>query len=239
MLSEYFVQRLSKAVGTGSLEKKAKLAAQATALLKTMPESSMKLLLQSEVSKVTGLYKEDIAKFGLSQATTKRVSPPVKQEQKNLEDDSFESSSYGAKALSVLVSYPKLSINLGEINWLKELKQPESKLLLEVADYFLNNEKGSIADLLSSLDKESASFIGGLMSSNPVISEENSANFFNDCLDAMKKQNPNLRISELSKVFKNNSLTEDETFELQQHLLSKIDSLTADDKELLKELSKA
>ena len=55
----------------------------------------------------------------------------------------------------------------------------------------------------------------------------------------MKKQNPNLRISELSKVFKNNSLTEDETFELQQHLLSKIDSLTMDDKELLKELSKA
>ena len=239
MLSEYFVQRLSKAVGTGSLEKKAKLAAQATALLKTMPESSMKLLLQSEVSKVTGLSQEDIAKFGQSQATTKRVSPPVKQEQKNLEDDSFESSSYGAKALSVLVSYPKLSINLGEINWLKELKQPESKLLLEVADYFLNNEKGSIADLLSSLDKESASFIGGLMSSNPVISEENSANFFNDCLDAMKKQNPNLRISELSKVFKNNNLTEDETFELQQHLLSKIDSLTMDDKELLKELSKS
>ena len=32
---------------------------------------------------------------------------------------------------------------------------------------------------------------------------------------------------------------EDETFELQQHLLSKIDSLTDDDKELLKELSKA
>ena len=139
----------------------------------------------------------------------------------------------------MLVSYPKLSINLGEINWLKELKQPESKLLLEVADYFLNNEKGSIADLLSSLDKESASFIGGLMSSNPVISEENSANFFNDCLDAMKKQKPILRISELRKVFKNNSLTEDETFELQQHLLSKIDSLTKDDKELLKELSKA
>ena len=55
MLSEYFVQRLSNAVGTGSLEKKAKLATQATALLKTMPESSIKLLLQSEVSKVTGL----------------------------------------------------------------------------------------------------------------------------------------------------------------------------------------
>ena len=76
------------------------------------------------------------------------------------------------------------------------------------------------------------------MSSNPVISEENSENFFNDCLEAMKKQNPNLRISELRKVFKNNDLSEDETFELQQHLLSKIDSLTDDDKELLKELSK-
>ena len=50
MLSEYFVQRLSNAVGTGSLEKKAKLATQATALLKTMPESSIKLLLQSEVN---------------------------------------------------------------------------------------------------------------------------------------------------------------------------------------------
>ena len=55
----------------------------------------------------------------------------------------------------------------------------------------------------------------------------------------MKKQDPNLRISELRKVFKNNDLSEDETFELQQHLLSKIDSLTDDDKELLRELSKA
>ena len=126
-----------------------------------------------------------------------------------------------------------------ELDWLTELKQPELKLLLEVGSYFHNNEKGSVADLLSSLDKESASFIGSLMSSNPVISKENSENFFNDCLEAMKKQNPNLRISELRKVFKNNDLSEDETFELQQHLLSKIDSLTDDDKELLKELSKA
>ena len=240
MLSEYFVQRLSNAVGTGSLEKKAKLATQATALLKTMPESSIKLLLQSEVSKVTGLSQDDIAKFGQSEATPKRVSPPVAQEQRDTKEDKlFESNSYGAKALSVLISYPKLSGKLEELDWLTELKQPELKLLLEVGSYFHNNEKGSVADLLSSLDKESASFIGSLMSSNPVISKENSENFFNDCLEAMKKQNPNLRISELRKVFKNNDLSEDETFELQQHLLSKIDSLTDDDKELLKELSKA
>ena len=239
MLSEYFVQRLSKAIGTGSLEKKAKLAAQATALLKTMPESSIKLLLQSEVSKVTGLSNEDIAKFGQSKATSRKIPPPAKKEEKDLEDISFESSSYGAKALSVLISYPKLSKNLQGIDWIKEISQPESKLLLEVADYFVNNENGTIADLLSSLDKESASFIGGLMSSNPIILEENSENFFNDCLEAMKKQNPNLRISELREVFEKNSLTEDETFELQQHLLSKIDSLTEGDKELLRELSKA
>ena len=95
MLSEYFVQRLSNAVGTGSLEKKAKLATQATALLKTMPESSIKLLLQSEVSKVTGLSQDDIAKFGQSEATPKRVSPPVSQEQRNTKEDKlFESNSY-------------------------------------------------------------------------------------------------------------------------------------------------
>ena len=240
MLSEYFVQRLSQAVGTGSLEKRAKLASQATSLLKTMPDSSIKILLQSEVSKVTGISEDDIAKLGQSEAASRKYKAPANTTKEiDQEEKTFELGSYGAKALSVLISYPSLGKQLIDIEWINDLKQPETNLLMEVGNYFNNNSKGSIADLLSSLDKDSASFIGGLMSSSSEVSEENSLDFFKDCLDAMKKDNPTLRISELKEVFDKKALSEDETFELQQHLLSKIDSLTEEDKELLKELSKA
>ena len=60
LLSQYFIQRLAEAVGVTSLEKKASLASRAMQLLMSMPESSIKKLLEEEVSKVTGLKKEDI-----------------------------------------------------------------------------------------------------------------------------------------------------------------------------------
>ncbi|HHZ84636.1 MAG TPA: DNA primase, partial [Gammaproteobacteria bacterium] len=58
LLSEYFIERLTLAVGTGSLEKKATLASKAIELLKSMPESSIKKLLEAEVSAITGLSKQ-------------------------------------------------------------------------------------------------------------------------------------------------------------------------------------
>ena len=45
------------------------------------------------------------------------------------------------------------------------------------------------------------------------------------------------RIIELKEIYKNNGLSDDETFELQQHLLSNIDKLEEPEKKLLRELS--
>ena len=60
---------------------------------------------------------------------------------------------------------------------------------------------------------------------------------FHDCLEAMKKSNPVIRIQELKKLRTKEKLSEHETFELQQHLISNLENLNEEDKELLKELS--
>ena len=69
------------------------------------------------------------------------------------------------------------------------------------------------------------------------LNEKNSVAYFQDCLNALKKANPSKRIIELKSVMGKEKLSEDETFELQQHLLSKLESLNEEDKELLRELS--
>ncbi len=53
----------------------------------------------------------------------------------------------------------------------------------------------------------------------------------------MKKSNPIVRIKELKEQQTKEKLSEDETFELQQHLLSNLDKLNDEDKVLLRKLS--
>ena len=101
------------------------------------------------------------------------------------------------------------------------------------------NENGNLADLLSSLDAESASFIGDLMQDNSLLEAKNSVAYFQDCLNALKKKIPKKRIAELKKVLSKQDLSEEETFELQQHLLSNLENLNEEDKNLLKHLSRS
>ena len=74
-----------------------------------MPESSLKKLLEAEVSNVTGLSKKDIQENSQSVATRKkketRFIPPT---QKDKEEKPFEPSGSIAKALASVVTYPEL-----------------------------------------------------------------------------------------------------------------------------------
>ena len=54
----------------------------------------------------------------------------------------------------------------------------------------------------------------------------------------LKKSDSISRIIELKEIYKNNGLSEDETFELQQHLLSNIEKLEEPEKKLLRDLSR-
>jgi len=238
-LSSYFMERLSKAIGTSSLEKKALLAYKALDLLKSMQDSSIKKLLEREVSRVTGLSLIDIEKKSKAEAVKKKR--PKKNLLENLqqtkEEKTFESDGVVSKALVALVTYPKLIDEIKTTSWIEELTSPESNLFLQVINYFKNNHEGQVSDLLSTLDAESSSFIGGLLSTNPLLEEKNSVPYFQDCLVNMRKNNPKLRIRELKEISKERNLTNEETFELQQHLLAKLQDLDEESKQLLKELS--
>ena len=238
LLSEYFIERLTSAIGTGSLEKKASLASKATELLRSMSESSIKKLLEAEVSNVTGLSKRDIQENSKSIATRKKKeSKFITPDQKDKEEKPFEQSGIIAKALASIITYPELISEVDSTEWIKDLSRPEAKLLLQVIEYFKNSPKGQVADLLSSLDSDSASFIGSLLSGAPLLEEKNSVAYFHDCLEVMRKSNPKLRIQELKEQQTKEKLSEDETFELQQHLLSNLDKLDEEDKVLLRQLS--
>ena len=123
--------------------------------------------------------------------------------------------------------------------WLRELDQPETNLLIEVAEFFFSNPNSTITDLLSSLRSDSSSFIGTLLATTPPLEEKNALLYFCDCLELLKKSNSKARINDLKLVLSSGKLSEDETFELQQHLLSSLDSLQEEDRLLLRSLSKA
>ena len=236
LLSEYFIERLAQASEITSLEKKASLAAKAMELLSTMQESSIKRLLESEVAKVTGLDPSDLK----TKSKTTRYPDRVRK-QDNIEDKegdkSFEPSGLGSKILSVLLTYPYLSKEIEDLDNFSDFSQPEVHLMAEVASYFTDNPDNGISDLLSTLDKDSASFIGALISTHDPIDEKNAKEYLKDCLFNLRKSDSVTRIFELKEIFENGNLTEDETFELQQHLLSNIHKLEEPEKNLLKALS--
>ena len=236
LLSEYFIERLAQASEITSLEKKASLAAKAMELLTTMQESSIKRLLESEVAKVTGLDPSDLK----TKSKTTRYPDRIRK-QDNIEDKerdkSFEPSGLGSKILSVLLTYPYLSKEIEDLDNFSDFSQPEVHLMVEVASYFTDNPDNGISDLLSTLDKDSASFIGALISTHDPIDEKNAKEYLKDCLFNLRKSDSVTRIFELKEIFENGNLTEDETFELQQHLLSNIHKLEEPEKNLLKALS--
>ena len=109
--------------------------------------------------------------------------------------------------------------------------------MAEVVSFFQERPEAGISDLLSTLDQESASFVGALISINDQIEEQNASAYLSDCLFTLKKSDSVTRILELKEIFESGQLSEDETFELQQHLLSNIHKLEAPEKNLLKALS--
>jgi hypothetical protein len=190
---------------------------------------------------VTGLRKEDIQTHHKVNNDRQRRSSSYSTNSNSSSDQQervFEQSGLGSKALSALIFYPSLSSEIISLEWLANIVQPEINLLVEVAKFFTENPNSTAAELLTTLSSDSASFIGTLLSTTAPLEEKNSLLYFKDCLSLIKKNNPEVRIPELKLILDKGELTEDEAFELQQHLLLHLESLQDDDKILLKNLSK-
>ena len=236
LLSEYFIERLTQVSEVTSLEKKASLASKAMELLSTMQESSIKRLLEGEVSKITGLDTKDLKTQSKTINYPNRVNKGAIQDA-DKKDKSFETTGLGSKILSVVLSYPYLAREIEDLDKFSNFNEPEVKLMTEVVAFFIERPEDGIADLLSTLDKESASFVGALISINDQVEEQNARDYLNDCLFNLRKSDSVTRILELKEIFEEGNLSEDETFELQQHLLSNIHKLEEPEKNLLKKLS--
>ena len=236
LLSEYFIDRLTMASEVTSLEQKASLASKAMELLSSMQESSIKKLLEGEVSKVTGLEIEDI------NTHSKKINYPrrkTKNSTADLGEDeiSYDSTLLGSKILSLVLTYPYLANQINDLEKFSDFHEPEVQLMISVVSFFKEKPEAGISDLLSILDKESASFIGALISVHAAIDEQNAIDYLNDCISRLKKSDSVTRIIELKEIFETGKLSEDETFELQQHLLTNLHRLEEPEKNLLRELS--
>ena len=236
LLSEYFIERLTQVSEVTSLEKKASLASKAMELLSTMQESSIKRLLEGEVSKITGLDTKDLKTQSKTINYPNRVNKGAIQDA-DKKDKSFETTGLGSKILSVVLSYPYLAREIEDLDKFSNFNEPEVRLMTEVVAFFIERPEDGIADLLSTLDKESASFVGALISINDQVEEQNARDYLNDCLFNLRKSDSVTRILELKEIFEEGNLSEDETFELQQHLLSNIDKLEEPERNLLRDLS--
>ena len=237
LLSEYFIEKLTQTYALTSLEKKASLASKAMGHLASMQESSIKKLLESEVSSITGLDKDDIKTHNQSSSNQRKSSRIKKDVSETKEERVFQQTGLGSKILNVILAYPFLASEIKDLERFKGFIEPEVRLMLEVIEYFASHPKLGISDLLSNIDPDSASFIGTLISTSPTIEEKNALAYLEDCLSLLKKSDSISRIIELKEVYKNNGLSEDETFELQQHLLSNIDKLEEPERNLLRDLS--
>ncbi len=234
LLSEYFMQRLTEASSVSTLEEKAHLASRAMSLLSGMPESSIKKLLEKEVSRITGLSVEDLEsqKKPNSRIRVNRVNNNEVSSAKE-----FDASSIASKALSALIHNPKLVSQIEDYSWLGTYKDPEVKLMLSFIEFFKAQEGLVITDFFSELDAESSSFIGTLLATTEPLEEKNSKEYLLDCLKGLRKLDSVSRIGELKHKFHQEYLTEEETFELQQHLIANLENLHDDDKEFLRNLS--
>ena len=237
LLSEYFIDKLTQTFDVTSLEKKASLAAKAMNHLASMQESSIKKLLESEVSNITGLDKEDIQTHSKSSSSPRKSLRSKKDITETKEERIFQQTGLGSKILNVILAYPFLASEIEDLERYEGLKEPEVVLMLEVASYFISDPKLGISDLLNNIDPDSASFIGTLISTSPIIEEKNALAYLEDCLSLLRKSDSISRILELKEIHKEIGLSEDETFELQQHLLSNIDKLEEPERKLLRDLS--
>ena len=236
LLSEYFIDRLTMASEVTSLEQKASLASKAMELLSGMQESSIKKLLEGEVSKLTGLEIKDI------KTHSKKISYPrreIKNSTADIGEDKigYDSTLLGSKILSLVLTYPYLANQINDLEKFSDFHEPEVRLMVTVVSFFKQNPDVGISDLLSTLDKESASFIGALISTHDAIDEQNAIDYLNDCISKLRKSDSITRIIELKEIFETGKLSEDETFELQQHLLTNLHRLEEPEKNLLRELS--
>ncbi len=237
LLSEYFIEKLTQTFELTSLEKKASLASKAMGHLASMQESSIKKLLESEVSNITGLDQDDIKTHNQSSSNQRKSSRIRKDVSETKEERVFQQTGLGSKILNVILAYPFLASEIKDLERYEGFKEPEVKLMVEVARYFISDPKLGISDLLSNIDPDSASFVGTLISTSPTIEEKNSLAYLEDCLSLLRKSDSISRIFELKEIYKKNSLSDDETFELQQHLLSNIDKLEEPERKLLRDLS--
>tara|TARA_B100001173_G_scaffold298120_1_gene295399 strand:+ start:2381 stop:4207 length:1827 start_codon:yes stop_codon:yes gene_type:complete len=237
LLSEYFIEKLTQTLDLTSLEKKASLASKAMEHLSSMQESSIKKLLENEVSNITGLDKDDIKTHSQSPNYQRKSNRIKKDLSETKEEKVFQQTGLGSKILSVILAYPFLASEIKDLRRFEGYKEPEVRLMLEVVHYFISDPKLGISDLLSNIDPDSASFIGTLISTSPTIEEKNAITYLEDCLFLLKKSDSITRIFELKEIHKTNGLSDDETFELQQHLLSNIDKLEEPERKLLKDLS--
>jgi len=238
ILSDYFINHLNEMVGlTNSLEKKASLASKAMTLLQTMPDCVLKNLLEIEVSKATGLQKEEIQNLTKLSLSKSRNNSYRKLNNKETEKI-YNLSSFSAKAIKALIQYPYLAGEVKSGHRLEEYESNEVKLLLKIAEKYNLSSGISLSEVMLELDKEENEFIGALLANSVSINDTNIADYFNDCLTKIESEDHNRRISQLKELMEERQLSSEEIFELQQHLVSNFDDLGTEDKELLKTLSK-
>ena len=100
-----------------------------------MQESSIKKLLESEVSNITGLDKDDIKTHNQSSNNQRKSSRIKKDVPETKEERVFQQTGLGSKILNVILAYPFLVSEIEELERFEGFIEPEVRLMLEAVSY--------------------------------------------------------------------------------------------------------
>jgi DNA primase len=206
-LSDYFFDELGKNTNLNTLEGKARLAEKVKPYLEKIPDGAFRDLMTERLLGLTGVTQPVQAAVQAPNAKTASISPK---------------RSLIRAIITLLLQNPKLGVNLQAPFGFEQLNQPGVSLLLELLALIQSRPEITSASLLEAFELHADTHaLQKLVLLDLPGDEASLRQEFSDALEQLQKQYRQQRLNELRQQMAQQGLSEQETGELRELLLSR------------------
>ena len=206
-LSDYFFDELGKNTNLNTLEGKARLAEKVKPYLEKIPDGAFRDLMTERLLGLTGVTQPVQAAVQAPNAKTASISPK---------------RSLIRAIITLLLQNPKLGVNLQAPFGFEQLNQPGVSLLLELLALIQSRPEITSASLLEAFELHADTHALQKLALLDLPGDEASLRQeFSDALEQLQKQYRQQRLNELRQQMAQQGLSEQETGELRELLLTR------------------
>ena len=223
-LSEVFFSALKKQHPIDTIAGKAALAKEATTYLKQMPEGIFKNLLLDQLANTLSVARDELET--LSHKPSESVTTPALQAkapelptEKLPELQSRLTPTQ--RAIQLLLQKPVLAKNIENINYLKQAKSPEQRLLHSLIVIAQQNPSITMGAVITQYNDHTQRHLAKITAYPSHIPEAGIQHEFQGALDRIQEQHRAQQLSTLIEKAKQTSLNEEEKQLLQLLLANK------------------